>query len=41
MRVSLTETAPDSGSAKLHILESRSVLDATYTISEGEPRPES
>ena len=41
MRVSLTGTAPDSGSAKLHILESRSVLDATYTISEGEPRPES
>ena len=41
MRVSLTETAPGSGRAKLHILESRSVLDATYTISEGEPRPES
>ena len=41
MRVFLTETATGSGRAKLHILESRAVLDATYTISEGEPRPES
>ena len=41
MRVFLTETAPGSGRAKLHILESRAVLDATYTIGQGEPRPES
>ncbi len=41
MRVFLTETSPNSGRAKVQILEGRAVFDATYTIGEGTPRPES
>ncbi|MBC9888819.1 MAG: hypothetical protein F7B06_02990 [Opitutae bacterium] len=41
MLVFLTETSPETGRAKVQIFDSRAVFDATYTIGEGAPRPES
>ena len=40
MRIFLTDTSTNSGTAKVNLLTNGAVLDATYTIGVGQPRPE-